>query len=50
MRKPNKAKCALKFMYLYWPGFGKNKLKFRFCQIYKTLKMNKIFCYVRSKK
>ena len=39
MRKPNKAKCALKFRYLYWPGFKRNELKFRYCQIYKALKM-----------
>ena len=39
MMKINNIKCELKYRYWYWPGFRKNYLKFRYCQIYKALKM-----------
>ena len=35
----NSSKRELKYRYWYWPGFDKNKIKFRYRQICKALKM-----------
>ena len=39
MRKLSRTKRLLMSRYIYWPGFKSNYLKFRYCQIYKALKM-----------